>query len=41
VATREHFTISVQSFVRDRFEARMQGVTVTTKSSHGRMGSVG
>jgi hypothetical protein len=41
VATREHFTVPVQSFERGRFEAQMQGGTATTESSHGRMGSVG
>jgi hypothetical protein len=42
VATREHFTVPVQSLTRgDRFEGQMQDGTVTTESSHGRMGSVG
>jgi hypothetical protein len=27
-------------FARDHFEARMQGGTITTESSHGRMGLV-
>jgi hypothetical protein len=43
VATQEHFTVSVQSPLRgggDRFEGRMQDGTVTTESSHGRVGSV-
>jgi hypothetical protein len=42
VFTRGHFTVLVSSLLRgDRFEGRMQDDTVTTKSSHGRMGSVG
>jgi hypothetical protein len=44
VATHEHFIVQVQSFARDHFEARMQGMqggTVTTESLHGRMGSDG
>jgi hypothetical protein len=41
VATQEHFTVLVQPFARDRFEAQMHGETITTESSHGRMGSVG
>jgi hypothetical protein len=44
VATREHFTVLVQSTLRgggDRFEGRMQDGTVTTESSHGRVGLVG
>jgi hypothetical protein len=42
VATRGHFTVLVPSLLRgDRFEGRMQDGTVTTESSHGRMGSVG
>jgi hypothetical protein len=42
VATRGHFTVSVRFLLRgDRFEGRMQDETVTTVSSHGRMGSVG
>jgi hypothetical protein len=41
VATRGHFTVLVQSPLRgDRFEGRMQDGTVTTESSHGRVGSV-
>jgi hypothetical protein len=42
VATLGHFTVPVLSLLRgDRFEGRMQDETVTTESSHGRMGSVG
>jgi hypothetical protein len=42
VATRGHFTVSAQFPLRgDRFEGRMQDGTVTTESSHGRVGSVG
>jgi hypothetical protein len=42
VATRGHFPVPVPSLLRgDHFEGRMQDVTVTTESSHGRMGSVG
>jgi hypothetical protein len=42
VATRGHFTVSVPSLPRgDSFEGRMQDGTITTESSHGRMGSVG
>jgi hypothetical protein len=42
VATRGHFTVLVQSPLRGgRFEGRMQDGTVTTKSSHGRVGLVG
>jgi hypothetical protein len=42
VATRGHFTVPVMSLLRgDRFEGWMQDGTVTTESSHGRMGSVG
>jgi hypothetical protein len=40
VAKRGHFTVPVSSLLRgDRFEGRMQDGTVTTESSHGRMGS--
>jgi hypothetical protein len=42
VATRGHFVVPVPSLLRgDRFECRMQYGTVTTESSHGRMGLVG
>jgi hypothetical protein len=42
VATRWHFTVPVPSLLRgDRFEGRMQDGTITTESSHGRVGSVG
>jgi hypothetical protein len=42
MATRGHFTVLVPSLLRgDRFEGRMQDGTVTTESSHNRMGSVG
>jgi hypothetical protein len=42
VATRRHFTVPVSSLLRgDYFEGRMQDGTVTTESSHGRMGSIG
>jgi hypothetical protein len=42
VDTRGHFTVPVPSLLRgDRFEGRMQDGTITTKSSPGRMGSVG
>jgi hypothetical protein len=42
VATQEHFTVPVLFSLRgDRFEDRMEGGTVTTESSPGRMGSVG
>jgi hypothetical protein len=42
VATRGHFTVPVLSLLTgDHFEGRMQDGTVTTKSSPGRMGSVG
>jgi hypothetical protein len=42
VATRGHFTVSVQSPLRgDHFEGRMQDGTVTTESSHGRVSLVG
>jgi hypothetical protein len=44
VATRGHFTVPVQCPLRgggDRFEGQMQDGTVTTESSHGRVGSVG
>jgi hypothetical protein len=42
VATQGHFTVLVPSLLRgDRFEGRMQDGTVTTESSHGRMGSIG
>jgi hypothetical protein len=42
VATQEHFTVLVQFPLRgDRFEGQMQDGTVTTESSHGRMGSIG
>jgi hypothetical protein len=42
VATRGHFTVPVSSHLRgDHFEGRMQDGTVTTESSHGRMGSAG
>jgi hypothetical protein len=41
VATRGHFTVPVVSLLRgDHFEGQMQDGTVTTESSHGRMGSV-
>jgi hypothetical protein len=42
VATWGHFTVPVLSLLRgDRFEGRMQDGTITTESSHDRMGSVG
>jgi hypothetical protein len=42
VATQGHFTVSVPSLLRGGcFEGRMQDGTITTKSSPGRMGSVG
>jgi hypothetical protein len=42
VASRGHFTVPVQSPLRgDCFEGRMQDGTVTTESSHGRVGLVG
>jgi hypothetical protein len=42
VATRGHFIVPVLSLLRGgRFEGRMPDGTVTTESSHGRMGSVG
>jgi hypothetical protein len=42
VATRGHFTVPVRFLLRGiRFEDRMQDGTVTTESSHGRVGSVG
>jgi hypothetical protein len=42
VPTWGHFTVLVSSLLRGgRFEGRMQDGTVTTESSHGRMGSVG
>jgi hypothetical protein len=42
VATRGHLTFPVQSPLRgDRFEGQMQDGTVTTESSHGRVGLVG
>jgi hypothetical protein len=42
VATRGYFTVLVRFFLRgDRFEGRMQDGTVTTESSHGRVGLVG
>jgi hypothetical protein len=41
VATRGHFTVPTPSLLTgDRFEGRMRDGTVTTESSHGRMGSV-
>jgi hypothetical protein len=41
VATRGHFTVPIQFLLRgDRFEGQMQDGTVTTESSHGRVGSV-
>jgi hypothetical protein len=41
VATRGHFIVPVPSLLRrGRFEGRMQDGTITTESSHGRMGSV-
>jgi hypothetical protein len=42
VATWGHFTVPVQFPLRGgRFEGRMRDGTVTTESSHSRMGSVG
>jgi hypothetical protein len=42
VATLGHFTVPVRFLLRGiRFEGRMQDGTVTTESSHGRVGSVG
>jgi hypothetical protein len=42
VATQGHFIVPVPFLPRgDRIEGRMQDGTVTTESSHDRMGSVG
>jgi hypothetical protein len=41
VATRGNFTVLVRFLLRgDRFEGRMEDETITTESSHGRVGSV-
>jgi hypothetical protein len=42
VATRGHFTVLLSSLLRGgSFEGLMQEGTVTTESSHGRIGSAG